>query len=54
MSFQSVREHRLAYIPMVYSGRFLCRQLVWTLTVENFKYWKFNGEYLLMIIEMVC
>jgi len=25
MSFQSVRGHRLAYIPMVYSGRFFWR-----------------------------
>jgi len=25
MSFQSVREHRLAFIPVVYSGRFLWR-----------------------------
>jgi len=33
---------------------FFEEHLVWTLTVESFKYWKFNREYLLVFIEMVC
>jgi len=46
MSFQLVREHTDWHIfPCCMVEGFFEEQLVWTLTVEKFKYGKFNREY---------